>query len=46
MLWGKCVAVDWAEPEPIVEEEILSKVRFIFILMNEQMIPAQIEKLV
>jgi hypothetical protein len=28
MLWGKCVAVDWAEPEPIVEEEILSKVRF------------------
>lgn len=25
-LWGRVVAVDWAEPEPIVGEEILSKV--------------------
>lgn len=25
-LWGKSVAVDWAEPEPVVDEEILSKV--------------------
>ncbi len=25
-LWGKTVAVDWAEPEPMVDEEILSKV--------------------
>lgn len=25
-LWGKNVAVDWAEPEPLVDDEILSKV--------------------
>lgn len=25
-LWGKAVAVDWAEPEPVVDDEILSKV--------------------
>jgi hypothetical protein len=32
LLWGKNVAVDWAEPEPVVEEEILSKVKIsIFI---------------
>lgn len=33
-LWGKTVAVDWAEPEPIVEEEILSRVlTFIIIVL-------------
>ena len=25
-LWGKHVAVDWAVPEPTVDEEILSQV--------------------
>ncbi|XP_046455799.1 probable RNA-binding protein 46 [Daphnia pulex] len=31
LLWGKNVAVDWAEPEPVVEEEILSKVRVLYV---------------
>lgn len=30
-LFEKSVAVDWAEPEPTVEEEILSKVRVLYV---------------
>ncbi|KAI9553292.1 hypothetical protein GHT06_021188 [Daphnia sinensis] len=30
-LFEKSIAVDWAEPEPTVEEEILSKVRVLYV---------------
>merc|ERR1712071_219879 len=30
-LWGKMVAVDWAEPEPIVEECIMSQVTVLYV---------------
>lgn len=36
-LWGKTVVVDWAEPEPMVDESVLSKVCslvFIFIFIS------------
>ena len=33
-LWGQKVAVDWAEPEPEVDEEVMSKVS-IFIVLTE-----------
>ena len=28
LLWGKEIAVDWAQPESEVEEEIMSKVNY------------------
>ena len=38
-LWGKAVVVDWAEPEPMVDESVLSKVSsqgfFSFILNTD-----------
>ena len=32
-LWGQKVAVDWAEPEPEVDEEVMSKVQFLKTLI-------------
>jgi len=31
LLWGKEIAVDWAQPESEVDNEIMSKVGFIFL---------------
>ncbi|KAI6660916.1 hypothetical protein LOD99_13640 [Oopsacas minuta] len=30
-LWGQKVAVDWAEPEPEIDEEVMSKVKIIYV---------------
>ena len=32
-LWGKDIAVDWAEPENEIEEDIMSKVKHFYFLL-------------
>lgn len=39
-LWGQSIQVDWAEPEKDVEEEVMQRVRVLYVspLMSEQMV--------
>lgn len=38
-LWGKTVAVDWAEPEPVVDDEVLSKVTIAMKEFSDSLLP-------